>query len=85
MVGAFRHVVFLGRVQPDGSHAEIFQVIQMVFNTLQVTTMAAVLLVSVNFVFEHTRYDVVVRITIGKSVGHNKVKYIACIETFHFR
>ena len=57
----------------------------MIFDTLQVTTMTTILFLAVYLVFQHARYNVIVRIAIGKTVRHNKVKYIAGIKTFDFR
>ena len=83
MIRTFRHVVFLGRIQPDSGYTQIFQVIQMVFYTFQVTSMAAVLFLAVHLVFQHARYDVVVRIAVGETVRHDEIKHVTCIETFY--
>ena len=85
VVRSARHVVFLNRVQPDGRYAQVFQIVQMVFNPLEVTSMTTELLVAVHLVFLHTRYDVVGRIAVGKAVGHDEVEHIAGIEALHFR
>ena len=85
VIRAFRHVVFLCRVQPDGGYAQIFQIVQMVLDTLQIATVTAVLFVAVHLVFQHPRHNVVVRIAVGEAVGHDEVEHVAGIETFHFR
>ena len=85
MVWTFFHIIFLDRVDPDGSDTQIVQVIQMIFDTFQVTAMACKRFITVYFCFEHSRNNIVRRVTIGKTVRHNQIKYITGIESFYIR
>ena len=85
MVWTFFHIIFLDRVEPDGSDTQIVQVIQMIFDTFQVTAMACKRFITVYFCFEHSRNNIVRRGTIGKTVRHNQIKYITGIESFYIR
>ena len=47
--------------------------------------MACERLVAIDISFQHSGNDVVGRITIGKTVRHDEIKYITRIETFNCR
>ena len=45
--------------------------------------MTGILFITVNFIFQHSRYYIVFRISVGKSVRHYQIKHIACCKSFN--
>src|SRR5690554_1109380 len=74
-------VVFENRVDPDGGKAHVGNEIQPLTNALEVAAMATVRVFAVQL-FEHAGYFVVLRFTVGKTVGHNQVNGIALVKAF---
>ena len=54
----------------------------MLFDAGEVAAVAGIGIVAVYFVFGHAGNLVVVRITVGKAVGHQQVQSIGGIEAF---
>jgi len=84
MIGPFFHIIFLNRIEPYTRHSQIDNIIQMIFYSFQVTTMACKRIVAVYFSFQHSGNYIIRRITISKAVWHDEIKYVTGIETFHF-
>ena len=56
----------------------------MLFNTGKVTAVAGVGIVTVYLVFGHACNLVIVRVPVGKTVGHQQVQCVGGVETFMF-
>ena len=56
----------------------------MLFDAGQVASVTGVRVVAVYFGVEHAFYLVVVRIAVGKAVGHQQVKGVRSVEAFMF-
>ena len=70
VVGTAGHVIFQYRSKPQGSYAQIGKVIKVLFDTCEVAAMTSIWVVAVYLIFCHACYLVVVRVAVGKTVGH---------------
>ena len=76
VIRAVGHVVLLGGIEPDGRHAQVGDVVQVVGYTLQVAAVSGILFVAIYLVFQHTGHYIVSRVAVGKAVGHDEVEHI---------
>ena len=76
------HVVFQYRSKPQGGHAQIGKIVEVLFDTREVAAMTGIRVVAVYLVLCHACYLVVVGITVGKTVGHQQVERVGRVETF---
>ena len=74
------HIVFEQRIDPHACNAEVFQVVNVVADALDV---AAVSSVGVGIVglFQHSRHIVVVGVAVGKTVGHKHIEQVLVRKT----
>ena len=75
-----RHVVFEDRRHPDGGHAQIVQIIEAVGKSFEVATMTCERLGAIGSL-KHAWNGVVRDISICKSVGHEQIDHVRCVET----
>ena len=77
------HVVLLRGVEPDGGHAQVGDVVQVLFDALQVAAVAGILLGAVHLGLQHPLDHVVRRVTVGEAVGHDEVEHVLGRETLY--
>ena len=82
VVAAALHVVFQYGGEPKSRHAQVGEIVQMLLDTGQVATVAGIRIVTVYFGIEHAFHLVVVRIAVGKTVGHQQVEGVRSVEPF---
>ena len=83
MIRTALHVIFLRRVQPDGRHSQIGDIIQMVRDTQKVSPVTGKRIRAVQFRLFHAFHYVIIRIPVGKAVGHNQIQHILGSKSFH--
>ena len=84
VIGTAGHVVFQYRSKPEGCDAEVGEVVEVLFDAGKVTAVAGIGIVAVYLVLGHACNLVVVRIAVGKAVGHQQVQRVGSVETFVF-
>ncbi len=84
VIGTAGHVVFQYRSKPEGCDAEVGEVVQVLFDAGKVTAVACIGVFAVYLVLGHARNLVIVRVAIGKAVGHQQVQCVGGVETFMF-
>ncbi len=82
MFGAVGHIVFQHRVQPKGCYADVLQVIEMVLDPFQISSMPVEDLSAVEALIFHAGDPVVGRIAIAEAVGHDEIHEVFCAHSF---
>ena len=82
VVASSLHVVFQYGSEPQSGYAQVGEVVQVLFDTGQVTAVAGVRVIAVYFGIQHAFYLVIVRIAVGKAVGHQQIEGIRSVESF---
>ena len=81
MVATARHIVFEHRIDPHGRDAERVDIIDVTNQAFQVATMAHIVVCTISTDrMTHLIDAIVLRIAIGKSVGHNHIHHIGGSE-----
>ena len=78
------HVVFQNRSEPESRNTQILEIIQILLNTCQVTSMTGIRIIAVYLIRRHTVDVVIFRIAICKTIRHEQIKGVGNIETFVF-
>lgn len=81
VLGIIRTVVLQNRSKPQGSYAQLVEIIQMLADSLQVATMTKTWRRAVAGLVTHVLECIVLQIAIGKAVGHQHVEHILVRET----
>ena len=77
-----RAVVFKQRSEPQRRHTQLLEVVQVLSDALDVASVPQAGLVSVAQLVAHTLHNIVFRVAIGKSVGHEHVQHVGIGEAF---
>ena len=73
VIGAFGHIVLQDRIQPNSGNAQVGEIIQMIGYPFQVTSVAGIHIRTIHFRLAHSRNDIILRITVGETIGHDQV------------
>ena len=84
VIGTASHVVLQYRSKPEGCDAKVGEIVEVLFDAGKVTTVAGIGVIAVYLVLGHACNLVVVRIAIGKAVGHQQVQGIGGVESLVF-
>ena len=75
-----RHIVFQDRSGPDGCHTKVVKIVEARFHTRQVAAVTGFLTLRVASLLFHAGNAIVLRVAVGKTVGHQQIHHIARIK-----
>ena len=73
VIRTFGHIVLQDRIQPDGGNAQVGEIIQMIGYPFQVTSVTGIHIRTIHFRLAHSGNDIILRITVGETIGHDQV------------
>ncbi len=79
VIGSGRLVIFQQGIEPDRCKTHPGDVIQMIFKSLDISSMSSHWISPVGFLL-HPCYFIIPRIAIGKTVRHDQVQYVAVVK-----